>query len=715
MAAPSSNQPFGASNTTTQQLGGAFGTNSFGSLQSNFGSSQPSAFATSQPSSFGGAQASSFGAPQNPVFGSTPASSAFGTTQANNFGTNQSSGFGSSQTPAFGTSQSSSFGSAQPSMGNTQASAFGGTQPTTFGSSQPSLFGSSQPAAFGSAQPTAFGANPTSVFGGAQPSAFGSTSSQPASSSFAGSTQQPSTFGSQPSAFINTPSTSAFGTMAAPQSSATSAPFGASASFGTTAPSFGGLGNLSGAASSPFTSTKNLPASSQPFGSSGTARLQPPLFGSGSGTAAVGTGSTSSTFGAQNSVFGQTPSFNPPQSATPATAQFGASQTTTPATSLVSTSQPSNLNSSFGSSNVSAGLTTAFSSNPLGTQSSTAQPTNPLTSGLTISAAGTSGSANTGNNAPTGFFGKPIIPTSSASTTQPTIPSFNFDATKSNTTTEPEKSTASAKVIGSFDTSNLAKTAEPFKSSVATETTDEKTKKPEAGIFADLQKPVPGALDASVLPTSVTFPSNLKNKTLEEIISCWGDDLETLVNAFERQSVHVAHWDKRIVNNGEQIIALDSRVLQLEALQQEVESSLSYVNAQQAELEILLDNIERELPVPTATNQVLASSYGSVSEASRERGRLYETAGQGQDRLLQIAESLSSLIGRINMASSSAEEGGNQNGAPLINAVQTLNCHLDALQWIDRKVDELVKVSAKVKSQTSRALVDAERISADSK
>ena len=211
------------------------------------------------------------------------------------------------------------------------------------------------------------------------------------------------------------------------------------------------------------------------------------------------------------------------------------------------------------------------------------------------------------------------------------------------------------------------------------------------------------------LPSVVSFPSNLKNKTLEEVIISWNEELENLVSTFERQAVEIAQWDKKIIHNGEQIIALNDRVNKLETFQRQVDQSLSYVVAQQSELEGCLDAIEKELP---AFSQAVTESSGvKPGVVDGERERIYESAETAQKQVIEVANSLSRMIFEINSAATdtlASEEGS--AGRPLADVAQVLNSHLDTLQWIDLKVEELRKAAAAVSSQALKVSSDMERL-----
>lgn len=209
----------------------------------------------------------------------------------------------------------------------------------------------------------------------------------------------------------------------------------------------------------------------------------------------------------------------------------------------------------------------------------------------------------------------------------------------------------------------------------------------------------------------VSFPSNLKNKTLEEIIVAWNEELENLVSTFERQAVELAQWDKKVIHNGEQIIALSDRVGKLEAFQREVDQSLAYVVAQQSELEGLLDGIEREMP-----GFVQAATAGTVrtTAVDAERDRMYESAEEVQRQIIEAANSLAQMIFEINAAASANEPapgpGEAASTTALVDVAQVLNAHLDALQWIDHKVEELRKATQAINAQAAKVSSELERL-----
>lgn len=635
-----------------QQPVGGFGTSSFGAAPTT---SAP----FGQPASSGfGQTGTGFGVQTTGGMGQASQPTPSGGTGFGSFRpSTTTAGFGSAQQPA-----AAPFGSTQPSttgFGGFGSSSFGATNAPATGGFGSSGFGTTNapPVAgatggfgstgFGATQPAA----PTTSFGfgtgqsaANAPTAFGQPSNAPATTSFGAG------FGSN----VAQPAATPFGTTGQPAFGASTAPtqqsFGA-ASFGapgtTSQPTFGAA------------ATATQPA----FGASAKSAAQAPSF----------------------SGFGATPAIIPATSAPSVAPLFGSS--------AAPSAQPTATGFSFGAKPASAAVTV---------------PT--LTAPATSFTAGTQPAA-----APAA---KPLFGATEASK-----PSFSFGAPATTTTTtaaEPAK-TEGAKTSFTFGAAPAA--------SVTTAATEVKPalplKLPEASLPKPFEKeaaateapkptvaappaatPAPSTgIPAPALPSVISFPSNLKNKNLGEIITSWNEELENLVSAFERQAVEIAQWDKRIVHNGEQIIALNDRVNKLEGLQKEVDQSLSYVVAQQTELENLLDGIERELPglVQTVTG-------GKQSVVDAERDRMYASAETVQKQVIDVANQLSKMIYEINTtASDTAVPEGEMEGQPLVEIAQILNAHLDALQWIDHKVDELKQASVALKGQASKASSEMER------
>lgn len=161
--------------------------------------------------------------------------------------------------------------------------------------------------------------------------------------------------------------------------------------------------------------------------------------------------------------------------------------------------------------------------------------------------------------------------------------------------------------------------------------------------------------------------------------------------------MEIGLWDRRIIANGERLLALNERVAKLESTQGDLEQSLNYVVAQQAELESLLDGIEKE------SAQVLATDK-PVTADDKEREGMYASAAQAQERIADLGYQLAASVDSINRAAAN----GNGEG-PLADAACLLNAHLEALQWIEAQVKELKLTTDSVQQLASKAQLEHQR------
>jgi nuclear pore complex protein Nup62 len=87
----------------------------------------------------------------------------------------------------------------------------------------------------------------------------------------------------------------------------------------------------------------------------------------------------------------------------------------------------------------------------------------------------------------------------------------------------------------------------------------------------------------------------LRNKTIEQIINQWNEDLNEQLVLFHQQARDISAWDKTVTENGERIAQTYEELLQLESTQKEIAQSLEYVDSQQQELDRLLDTLEQQI------------------------------------------------------------------------------------------------------------------------
>lgn len=426
-----------------------------------------------------------------------------------------------------------------------------------------------------------------------------------------------------------------------------------------------------------------------------------------------GTSATSTTpaFGAQptTSLFGQsTQQQQQPAaatqfgfgstSATPAPAPVAAPPATTglfgQSTAAPTPSAPTSTGGLFGSLNKPSAPTAAptgsgfsFDTTPSTTPATTATTAIPTT---TTTAPATAPAA-------TGFsFGGSTAPTSTSTATSTTaVPSTAaapmFKLGTPATTTAPS-STSTVPAVGT----TLA--SAPSLSVPLSTTTPSSTTAPSS-TAASLS---PSTATSAPTSSAIQFPSTLKNKTIEEILTAWNEELENQVQEFQRQAVNLKEWDRKILSNAERVGKLNSRVSEMEQLQKNLEQGVNYVTMQQAELESLLDAIDRELP-----KMVSALGKTPLVGADADRSKTFDLAESLQIQLNDISSQLVRLVNHVNTSSNPKS----QEPAVVTNVAQILNNHFETLQWIEEQVSSLQRNSLETQKLCDRAHAEHERLS----
>ena len=195
---------------------------------------------------------------------------------------------------------------------------------------------------------------------------------------------------------------------------------------------------------------------------------------------------------------------------------------------------------------------------------------------------------------------------------------------------------------------------------------------------------------------------------MDEIITRWASDLLKYQKDFQEQAAKVATWDRLLVENGEKIQTLSDSTHEADRATREIESQLSIVEGQQAELTSWLDRYEADV------DEMFARQVGpgeNLQGPDQERERTYKIAEKLTDRLDEMGKNITSMIEAINDASANVSKNNKADdpvsllsrtyeklftdGLQLSHIVRVLNSHLTQLQWIDQNTEVLqAKVAA---------------------
>lgn len=138
-----------------------------------------------------------------------------------------------------------------------------------------------------------------------------------------------------------------------------------------------------------------------------------------------------------------------------------------------------------------------------------------------------------------------------------------------------------------------------------------------------------------------------------------------------RQKGDLDAWDRRLSEVEDKSNTLVVKVNRIEVAQDELAQSLDSIISQQKELDQMLKALEQEV-------KVLYERDGGEAAGDEDRHAGYFLAEKVDEQLGKIQGKLAGLVEKLNK--NHAEE---RDDDPLALIVQTLNAHLNTLQWID--------------------------------
>lgn len=202
---------------------------------------------------------------------------------------------------------------------------------------------------------------------------------------------------------------------------------------------------------------------------------------------------------------------------------------------------------------------------------------------------------------------------------------------------------------------------------------------------------------AAVVPTP-KLPSEITGKTVEEIIKEWNSELQERTGKFRKQANEIAEWDKRILQNRDVLLKLESEVANAAETQADLERQMELIETHQQEVDKALQSIEEE------AERIYKDERNALldDEAASTRDAMYEQSEVVERELEKMAEQIKTVIQTLN-----ANQGGELEAidgmTPMDVVVRILNNQLSSLMWIDEKAEEFSSRLQKLASQGEAA------------
>lgn len=173
-------------------------------------------------------------------------------------------------------------------------------------------------------------------------------------------------------------------------------------------------------------------------------------------------------------------------------------------------------------------------------------------------------------------------------------------------------------------------------------------------------------------------------------------ELQERTGKFRKQALAIADWDKRVLQNRDVLLRLETEVAKVVESQANLERQLELVETHQQEVDKALLSVEEEAERIYKDERALILE----DDAASTRDAMYEQAEYVEREMEQMTEHIKSIIQTLN-----ASQGGDLDAAdgmnPLDVVVRILNNQLSSLMWIDEKAGEFSSRIQKLADQES--------------
>lgn len=195
---------------------------------------------------------------------------------------------------------------------------------------------------------------------------------------------------------------------------------------------------------------------------------------------------------------------------------------------------------------------------------------------------------------------------------------------------------------------------------------------------------------------------SIMNKSIEDLITKWTNQLSLSSKTFENYSTRINEWDRILVDSSETVSKLYNDTILCEEKQEKIDQTLSYIEKQQDELDRLLTGYEKQTEKLTASIQKSNPNFfepsvtGSNKETNDEaREKAYKLAEMLESRLDSLGANFSSLVNEVNDVSDNFNkslldtETSEEDEHTLNDILKLLNNHMESLSYISENEKQL--------------------------
>lgn len=194
---------------------------------------------------------------------------------------------------------------------------------------------------------------------------------------------------------------------------------------------------------------------------------------------------------------------------------------------------------------------------------------------------------------------------------------------------------------------------------------------------------------------------SIMNKSIEDLITRWTNQLSLSGKTFETYSERINEWDRILVHSSDTVSKLYNDTILCEQKQEKIDQTLAYIDKQQDELDRLLSGYERQAEKLSASIEKSAPSLASsISGNNKEtndeaREKAYKLAEMLESRLDSLGSNFSSLVSEVNDVSVNFNktlmntESSGEGEQTLNDILKLLNNHMESLSWISENEKHL--------------------------